>query len=173
MKQRGPIPKTFALTLAFALSTLCIPTVSAQESATLSGTILNGGGEAPLTGALVHAGDLRTGEVYSSTLTDADGGFTLSDLPAAAYELAVERDGGLFLVGSPVQLAPGETRAVSVAINAQAAPDPATATGRGNRGFWDKPLFATLAVVGGAFLIGALISSADDDDEGLASPFTN
>jgi hypothetical protein len=60
---------------------------------------------------------------------------------------------------------------VQVAIDAQAAPDPATAN-KVKTGFWDKPMFATLVVVASAFVVGALVDSADSSNEGLASPFS-
>lgn len=174
MSHRGTFFRTVAALLVVALPFVFVPTVSAAEVASLSGTLFAGDGTEPIDGAIVHAADLRTGKIYSAPASTDDGTFELSDLPAAAYELAVERDGGLYTVGAPVQLAPGQTRSVQVAINAQAAPDPGSvAKGAAKKGFWNNPLLATLTVIGSAIVVGALISEADDSDEGLASPFQN
>lgn len=180
MSHRGPIAKILAVLLVVAVQWLFVPTAAGQKSATLTGTIYAFDGEQPVDGAILHAGDMRTGEIYSSTATNRDGIFVLSDLPPAAYELAVEKDGGLYLVGAPLQLAPGQKRDVQVAIHPEtvpdAAPDPKTASEeKENRkmGWLDNPLFASLAVIGISVLFGALISSLDESDEGvIASPST-
>ena len=176
MKNHGPIAKSFAIALAVAVVLSVGPQVSAADKATLEGTIFTADSEAVVDGAILHAGNPRTGNIYSSAKTGSDGEFVIADLPPAVYELAIERDGGLYIVGSSVQLSPGEQRKVNLVLNDDEdddgglAPDPATAN-KVKRGFWDKPWFATLAVVGGAFAVGALISAADDDSEGLPSPF--
>jgi len=170
MKNRGPIAKAVAILLVVAVPSVVIPVTSARENARLSGTIYSVGGEAPLADVVLHAGDMRTGTIYSSERTGADGGFALADLPPAAYELAVEKDGGLYVIDAPVRLDGGQDRNLQVALNAEVAPDPETAT-RKKRSAWDRPLIATLLVIGGAIVVGALVSSLDDEkDEVLASP---
>lgn len=181
MSHRGPIAKILAVLLVVAVQWLSVPTAAGRESATLAGTIYAFDGEQPVDGAILHAGDMRTGEIYSSAATNSDGIFILSDLPPAAYELAVEKDGGLYLVDAPLQLAPGQKRDVQVAIHPDTvpvpdvAPDPETVSEeKENREMdWlDNPLFASLAVIGVSILLGALISTLDESDEGIASPFT-
>jgi len=181
VSHRGPIAKILAVLLVVAVQWLFVPTAAGQKSATLTGTIYAFDGEQPVDGAILHAGDMRTGEIYSSAATNSDGSFVLSDLPPAAYELAVEKDGGLYLVGAPLQLAPGQQRDVQVAIHPDTvpvpdvAPDPETVSEeKENRemGWLDNPLFASLAVIGVSILLGALISTLDESDEGIASPFT-
>ena len=177
MKNHGPIAKSFAIVLAVAVVLSVGPQVSAADKATLEGTIFTADGEALVDGAILHAGNLRTGDIYSSAKTGSDGEFVIADLPPAVYELAIERNGGLYIAGSSVQLSPGEQREVNLALeddedddDGGLAPDPATAN-KVKRGFWDKPWFATLVVVGGAFAVGALISAVDDDSDDLPSPF--
>jgi hypothetical protein len=172
MNYRGSIAKTFAVMLVVALQLAFIPTATAGEKATLAGTVYGVDGKQPIGGAVLYAGDTLSGEIYTSGRTDDTGAFVLSDLPPASYELAVEKEGGLYVVGAPVQLAPGQTRDVQVAIHPQAAPDPKTASAKNKKkGFLDSPLMATFAIIGGAVVVGALISAADDADEGIASPF--
>ena len=175
MSHRGPIAKILAVLLVVAVQWLFVPTAAGQKSATLTGTIYALDGEQPVDGAILHAGDMRTGEIYSSTATNSDGSFVLSDLPPATYELAVEKDGGLYLVGAPLQLAPGQKRDVQLAIHPETVPDPKTVSEeKENREMdWlDNPLFASLVVIGVSILFGALISTLDESDEGIASPFT-
>ena len=175
MKVHGSIARSVASLLAVGILLSYSPQTLAQGTATLQGTIFADGGDAVADGAILHAANLRTGDIYSSVKTGSDGEFVISDLPPAAYELAIEQDGGLYLTKSAVQLTAGEQRKVHVAINAQAAPDPATAEKEKKKkggGIWDRPWLATLLVVGGAFVVGAAISSADSDSQGLPSPFT-
>ena len=180
MNHRGPIAKILAVMVIVAVQLVFVPTTAGQEGATLAGTIYAFDGEQPVGGAILHAGDMRTGEIYSSAVTKSDGGFVLSGLPPAAYELAVEKDGGLYLVGAPLQLAAGQKQDVQVAIQPEAvpdaAPDPKTAKEDEEdrkMGFLENPLFASLTVIGVSVVFGALISELDTSDEGIASPFTN
>ena len=175
----GPIARILAAVLVVAVQLIFAPTTVGQESATLAGTIYALDGGQPVEGAILHAGDMRTGEIHSSTATNSDGDFVLSGLPPAAYELAVEKDGGLYPVGAPLQLTAGEKRDVQVAIHPEAepevAPDPKTAKEEEEdreMGFLDNPLFASLAVIGVSILFGLAISALDTSDESIASPFT-
>ena len=175
MNQRGPLFRLLATTLIVAVSFVFVPSAHAQ-SASLTGTVYHGDATAPLSGATVHAGDVRTGEIVSTAQTAADGSFSFGDLPAAVYEIAVENDGGLYVAGAPVPLNGGEQRVVQVALNSnalnpQAAPDPASSQTARKGGIWDNPLTAALLIIGGAVVVGALVSAADNDSEGVASPF--
>ena len=168
MTHRGPIAKFFAILLAVAVPLTFVPTVSAQETASLTGTIYAAGSERPLDGAILHAGDLVTGDIYSSDRTGDDGEFALAGLPPAAYELAIESGGGLYIVGAPVEIEPGGKHDVQLALYPDAAVDPETAV-RTKRSPWDRPLVATLFVIGGAFALGALVSGLDDEKEPIGS----
>lgn len=176
MSHRGPIVKILAVMLVVAVQLVFVPTTSAKKSATLAGTIYTSDRHQPVDGAILHAGDMRTGAIYSSAATNSDGDFVLSGLPPATYELAVEKDGGLYLVGVPLQLDAGQERDVQLAIQPEAAEDPETPTDDDDDddilGFLDDPLFASLTVIGASILFGALISALDTSDEFIASPFT-
>ena len=80
------------------------------------------------------------------------------------------------MVGTPLQLEPGQKRDLQLAIQPEAADDPATAKEEDDddeMGFLDNPLFASLTVIGVSILFGALISEIDTRDESIASPFIN
>ena len=176
MNRRGPIARVLALLLVGAVSLVFVPRTAAQENATLAGTIVTFDDQQPVDGAILHAGDLRTGRIYSSAATDGDGGFVLSGLSPAVYELVVEKDDGLYLVGTPLELEEGQERDVQLAIQPEVADDPKTAKEKEEdreMGFLNNPLFASLTVIGASILFGALISEIDSSDEGIASPFMN
>ena len=178
MSSRGPIERILVILLVIAVPLVFVPQTAGQERATLAGTVYALEEQQPVDGAILHAGDIRTGEIYSSTATNDDGGFVLSGLPPAAYKLAVETQGGLFVVGTSVQLAAGQARNVQLALQPkEKADDPEKANkdeeDDEKMGFMDNPLFASLTVIGASILFGGLISELDDTDEGLASPFLN
>jgi len=178
MSHRGPGTKILAALLVVTIPLLFVPPIAAQEGATLAGNVYVLEDEQPVDGAILHAGDIRTGQIYSSAATDSEGGFVLPGLPPAAYNLAVETDGDLYLVGTSVQLEAGQERNVQLALRPDegAADDPKTANEEekdDEMGFMNNPLFAALTVIGASILFGGLISALDDDDEGIASPFTN
>ncbi len=175
MNRRGPLTRTLAALLVIAVPVVFVPPTAGLESATLAGTVHALDARQPVHGAVLHAGDIRSGEVYSSEPTSDDGAFVLSGLPPAAYKLAVETQDGLYLVETSVQLEAGQERDVQLAIQPDVADDPATAQEKEKKddmGFMNNPLFASLTVIGASILFGALISELDDTDEGIASPFT-
>ena len=119
--------------------------------------------------------DPKTGEVYTSGPSDSEGNYELTNVPASTYEVAVEADGGLYLVQSPLKLAPGQMQSVNLAVNAQMADDPAAeqekTKRRGGTGVWNNPATAALIVIGAAVVLGLLIDAAtDDDDDQPSSP---
>lgn len=173
MSHRGPIIRILSVMLVVTVPLVFVPQVSGQETATLAGTVYALDGKQPLDGAVLHAGDIRSGEIYSSAATNDDGGFVLAGLPPAAYRLAVETEAGLYVVGTPLPLAPGQERDVQLALKTGAAADPESANKEAQGGrfsFLDNPLFAAFSVIGAAVLFGYLISEIDDDDQGIASP---
>jgi hypothetical protein len=170
MKKHGLTTKVLVTILVLSLQSLFIPVSAEGPSASLSGTVLSSETQAPLQGVKLHVGDPKTGKIYSSAATGEDGGFELSELPGATYELAVESDGGLYLVGTPVTLAPGQSSNVNVAINKEMAKSPQSAAGKkGGTSIWNNPGMAAVIVVGSAFVLGALINEVTKD-ESTASP---
>ena len=93
----------------------------------------------------------------------------LDDLPASTYELAVESDGGLYLVGTPLTLAPGTAQTLNLAVSRQPVPnydknedDEGPSSGKPKK--WDNPGVTAAAVVGIVLVIGLLLG--DDDPKG-------
>ena len=71
----------------------------------------------------------------------------------------------LFLVSSPVTLAPGQTRSVNLSVNGE-APDPGTAKAAEEAkkaSLWNNPMTAALFVLLGAVGLGIAIDGAVDD----------
>lgn len=148
--------------------------LAASGHATLKGRITTKAG-ASVPHALLKVADVGTRTVFSSRETAGDGHYTLGDLPAGTYDLAIETKDGLFLGDSLVVLASGETRAMNVAVEPQAEPPsedspeeaqaPAKAAAK-RTGFWKNPLTINLLFLGTAVIVGVVV----DDDEKAASP---
>ena len=175
MKSRSLLVRILAAVLVAALQVVYLPLSAAPLAASLSGRVISGETRAPLVGVKVHVGDPRTSTIRSSTTTAEDGRFTLADLPPSTYQVAIQAGQGLYIVGSPVRLAPGETKNVQLAVKPHA-------TGRlnqlekgednqaaGDTSVWDNPLTATLIVLGIATGVGVLVDQATDDDESSPS----
>jgi hypothetical protein len=176
MIQRIPLFRPLAASLIFVLTASGVPVLAQVDSGAVRGSVITLADQQPLAGARVHVADPHTGEVFSSAPVTERGDFAVEGLPPSTYELAVESQGGLYVIDSAVAVQAGEARDVTLAVNAQqVAPDPATAEQQKKKkraGVWNNPLTAALIVVGSAIVIGLVIDSAtdDDDDEPEASP---
>jgi hypothetical protein len=162
--------RVLATGLIVALPLASVPVSASDTSATLIGSIVSAGDQTPLSGARLHVGDPRTGEIFSSQPVGDEGTFLVDNLPPAIYELAVESNGGLYVTDTPLQLQPGQSRTVNLAVNPQQEPAPGPQTAEDKKkkkaGVWNNPLTATLIVLGSALVIGIIIEAADDDDDG-------
>jgi Carboxypeptidase regulatory-like domain len=152
--------------LAFALATSFVPAFAAPRTATLDGTVLAGEATTPLAGAVVIVTD-ASGTRIASIPTGRDGTFAIAAIPAGRVTLAVRTDGETYEVATPVQLAPGETRGVQVALKARsgkkragAATVPAEGTGTG----------AMIAVLVGFVAAGAAAIHRNNETKVPASP---
>ena len=166
--------RVLALVLVVSLQALFVPAKAAEEAASLGGMVVSSETDAPLVGVRLHAGDPKTGRIYSARPTSEDGGFRLGKLPPASYQLAVETEGGLYVVESPLKLSPGQIRDVTVAINPESAPSPAEEEEEKKKkgvGFWNNPVTASAAVIGSATLLGLLLKEGTDDP--VVSPVSN
>ncbi len=174
MSTRPMIYRLLSTGLMLSLPLLALPAHSAGVTATLSGSIVWSADQTPLAGSRLHAADPKTGKIFTSAPATGDGGFVLGDLPASTYELAVESDGGLYLVGTPVTLAPGAAQTLNLAVSRGSDPNYAQNGASGasgaKSGFWDNPLTAALVVVGGVVVIGLLLG--DSDSPGFVSGST-
>lgn len=148
------------------------PVLATPMPAQLSGSILDADADSPAQGVVVHASDPRTGAFFSSEPTDAGGRFEIPDLPPSSYAVAVQANGGLYLVDGSVRLEAGQERFVQLAVkddpgvHANAA---AGGTMAKSSSAWNNPLIATLSILGAAVFVGAVINNVIDDDDS-ASP---
>lgn len=163
---------TAAVTIVALQAFLVVPAQPADAS--LHGRVLSGD-DLPLAGARVHVGNVPGERFYASGWTTDDGTFEVPDLPAAEYRLAVEVDGGLYMVSSPVVIAPGQSRSLQLAINPDNGDDATPEDEKKKKkrgGAWNNPLTATLIVLGTAIAIGLLLDAADSDS-GQVQSVTN
>jgi hypothetical protein len=172
MMKRSLAMKVLAAALIITMQSMFLPAVAGPQTADLSGMVLTSQDQAPLTGVKLHVGDPRTGEIYSSQPTTADGSFSIEGLPAAAYEMAVESNGNFYLVDSMIKLTPGQAENVYVAVNLEKAPSPEEKSKKRMAGsVFNNQLTAAGLVVISAVLIGELIKQATDEDtESPSSP---
>jgi hypothetical protein len=149
---------------------LQMPARATGATSALSGSIFRAADQSPLVGARLHAGDPKSGQLFSSPPTGDDGSFALADLPAATYQLAVEADGGLYRVETPLPLASGTSRTLNLAVTRQ----PGNGFGENGTveddddsddfGPWDNPLSAALVSLGIAAVVGVAVWGSDDGD---------
>lgn len=180
MKQRSLGFKLIATLVIVSLQALTLPLMAGDPGAAVNGSILAADDQSPLVGAKLHLGDPQTGEIYTSKPTGQDGSFVIDEVPAAVYEMAVEADGGLYVVQTPLKLTPGQNQALNLAVTTQLAPGQMAGSPeeeaekkkkKGGAGVWNNPATAALIVIGAAIVLGLIIDAAtDDDDERPASP---
>jgi hypothetical protein len=172
--------KLTAIAVIVALQGLGVPAGAAGPvGSRVAGSILSTPADTPIAGARLHLGDPRSGRVFTSEPSAPDGSFALAEVPPATYEVAVESNGGLYVVSTPLELAPGATRNLQVAVApvapgqmAPPPPDPDAEKNKGGTSVWNNPATAALIVVGSAIVLGFLIKEGtdDDDNEPAASP---
>ncbi len=168
MFKHGPASKVAAVATIIALQLIAIPSL-AQPGAVLDGTVLRADRATPIAGAKIHLANARTGELVGSAPTADDGSFHLDSLPGSEYSIAVEVDGGLYVVPAPLTLNDGETRRVHLAIQPNAQLDADSSVGASKLSFRNNPLTATLLLLGGLIILGLAIDELTDSDS--ASPF--
>ena len=108
----------------------------------------------------------------------ANGSFAVEGIPAGTAELAVETTAGLYVVSTPVAIAPGATRQVQLALGGREdTPVPAGEPPKKKKragGVWANPVYATLIVVGSAIVVGLLVNelTKSNGKNNNASPST-
>lgn len=167
MFERGTSFKVAAAATMVALQLISIPSL-AQSGAVLDGTVVRADLATPVAGAKIHLADLRSGAFVGSAPTAKDGSFHLDSLPGSEYSLAVEVDGGLYVVPAPLTLNDGETQRVHLAIQPNAQLDADPTLGSSKLSFRDNPLTATLLFLGGLIILGLAFDELTDNDS--ASP---
>lgn len=107
--------RTFVFLVAVLLLSLPTGTATAQETATLTGTVVNAQNESTLTGANVALREPGTPEVVRGAATGTDGTFRFAKIPPGEYVLEV-RFVGYQAQQRTLALEAGESRNVTVAL---------------------------------------------------------
>lgn len=149
-------------TLVMATLLLHSPLSHAASTAGLEGVIRDDR-QQPLSGVRLLAVHRESGLDSRSERTADDGGFRLAGLAAGRYDLAVESDAGIYIVGQPVDLVSDVQRHVQIAVTAEALPA-ATSIDRSRSSLWNNPLTAGAIVLGAAILVGVLVKDLTDDE---------
>jgi hypothetical protein len=110
-----------------------------------------------------------------ATPVAADGSFSVDGIPTGPAELAIETEAGLYVVATPVTIAPGTTQRVHLAFGGRqdaGAPTPPPEKDNKKRGgIWANPATATLIIIGSAIVVGAAIDQLTHTSSGApASP---
>jgi hypothetical protein len=168
MRKRSVTAKLLAAVVVAALPVPCLPALPEPASAELGGVILTAK-QTHLAGARLLAADPARGEVYRSEPTAPNGSFTLPGLEPGTYDLAVEVDGGLYLVEDPIYLVAGVKRTVRIAIGVEPprggdAPSPREAAPEPSPSVWNNPVSAGAIVLGIAIVVGVLVANATEDE---------
>jgi hypothetical protein len=147
------------------VSLLASPTVTRAEGfGAISGRIVvASGGHAAKAVWLADAGG---GSLLRTIPVAADGTFRAAPLEAGKVALAVETDEGLYTVESPVTIAPGTTRSLSIALRGREDTNKPKEPGpKKSLGIWNNPLFASLIVIGGAVVVGVAVDQLTNNDQ--------
>jgi len=138
------------------------PVTHAAATAGLEGVIRDERQQS-LNGVRLLAVHRDSGIERRSPRTAKDGSFSITDLEAGRYDLAVETDSGLYLVPQPVDLVAGVQRPVQIAVTAErlAATPPID---RSKASLWNNPLSAGAIVLGTAIIVGVLVKDLTDDE---------
>ena len=153
-------------TLALAAVLAVPPGALAGDTGILAGQVI------PSTDSRLVATRVWVGP--TPTAVAADGTFSASGVPAGATQLAIETPEGLFVVATPVLIAPGTTRRVQLAFGGRqdsSAPPPEEKEQKKKAGgVWSNPLYASLIVVGSAIVLGVAIDQLTQSDNEPVSP---
>jgi len=158
---------TLSLVLA---SLLVVPSgVMAGETAILTGRVL------PSADGRLVAKTVWVGAVPAAVA--ADGSFRVDGIPGGPAELAIETSEGLFVVATPVAIAPGQTRSLQLAFGGRqdsSTPAPPKNEKKKKRGgIWADPMKASLIIVGAAIVVGFAVDSLTNSTNVPVSPSTN
>ena len=154
----------FPVVLAFQLAAPL--GVQAGRTGSLTGHVLPpADGRAPATAVLIGG---------VSAPVAADGSFRATGLPEGPTQLAIETSEGLYVVASPVTVAPGATRSIDLALGGRedtSAPPPAEKEKKKKRaGVWANPVSATLIIIGSAIVVGVAVDQLTKSESVPASP---
>lgn len=154
--------------LVVPIATVLALPAGAGPTVTITGAVTLRDSGAPATLARVHVSD-AAGEHRATEPTGPDGGFELLGLSPGTYQVAVEAGGRVFTASAPLQLKPGHHRTVHISLDKDAQVETQDAKRRNAAAWWDNPGIATAIVVGGAVVLGVLVSELTETDK-PASP---
>lgn len=150
-----------ASSLVVALAAATVPTFAAPLPATLSGTVYANDVTTPLAGATVVVTDVN-GVKLASRPTAENGAFTIASITPGRSALALETKDGSFAVATPVNLAPGETRGVHLALKADGGKTKRTTKASAR---WTGGAVVGMTAVLVGFVAAAVINSDELNDE--------
>jgi len=168
---------TCAVGLSLALSLIGLPQVLAGGGS-LNGSIVRSADQSPMVGARIHIANPRTKVIFSSAPAGRKGTFSVAEIPADRYSLAVEHEGGLYVVETPLRVTDGGKQTLNLAVTPMSdlqrsnlektddSDDP------GGLALWDNPLTATLVGLGIAVVLGVVLGG-DDDPSGHSASESN
>ena len=165
---------------------------SAPVGAEIHGKVYRSDGKTAVSGAVVSAYVLESGQVVAAPPTGNNGEFNLTGIPYGYADLYVETPDGMFAGSQVINLAPGGKVAVSLDLSSFADKPPAWWSGREpkelpgsgkkpvglaevrssvrGKEFWKTPGgIATLGAIGGAILL-AIAASGSGGSSSNASP---
>ena len=159
------------MTLPLVLASLLAgpPGALAGETGVLTGQVL------PSADGRLVAKTVWVGPIPAAVAND--GSFRAAGIPGGAAELAIETSEGLYVVATPVAIAPGTTRRVHLAFggrqDSSAPPPPEKEKKKKRGGIWANPVTATLIIVGSAIVVGFAVDQLTNSTDVPVSPSTN
>ncbi len=156
--------RLLAVAVVLSLQAPLVSTVSTlaaePPTALITGVLRSATDHSPMAGARLLVSDRKTGEISRSDETGSDGSFVIADLNSGEYDLAVEVDGGLFVIRTPIYLVGGVKRTVQIAVGVAETADATEAKASA----WDNPAAAGAMVLGLAILVGAAVKNLTEDE---------
>lgn len=163
------------LTISLASALVAAPPGTfAAAAGALAGRVLPGNsGRLEATRVWVATGDSPAPALPAKVAPD--GSFRLDGIPAGPVELAIETSEGLYVVDTPVAIAPGTTRSLRVVLggreDTKTPAAPAEKEKKKRRGaVWSNPATATLIVIGAAIVVGMTIDQLTKSNDVPVSP---
>lgn len=156
-----------ALPLVLASQLTAPSAVPPGKTGTLIGRVLPPSDDRPIAKAVWIDG--------IATPVGPDGRFRAAGIPEGPAEIIVETSAGLYVVASPVTVAPGAASSLQLALRAgedTSAPAPAEKEKKKQQAsVWTNPTSATLIIIGAAIVVGVTVDQLVKPDEVEASPF--
>ena len=119
-RRLGTLDRLVAMLLTIAISGYWVPVSRAATAqpqfAEIRGNVLAADGLTAVAGVSVKAANMETRQVYTSQPTGENGIYSLKNLPAGSYDLAVETPRGLYPADTLVDANAGKRLTISLAL---------------------------------------------------------